>query len=207
MKTSWTELGVSLSEPILQTLKELSFKETTPVQVEFNYNSPCNYFYICYCIQFQAACIPLLLQRKDVCAEAVTGSGKTLAFLIPVLEILLARTPPLKQHEVGALIISPTRELALQINEVLTKFLNHLPQFTHQVLIGGASTAAQDVKNYANKGAHIIVTTPGRFMDLLTRQSDKINLAGGLKSLVRWQLVRVYPFISIVLLVGNFDLG
>lgn len=132
----------------------------------------------------QAACIPLLLQKKDVCAEAVTGSGKTLAFLIPILEILLARETPLKKHEIGALIVSPTRELASQIDEVLTKFLKHLPQFSHLVLIGGAHTIAQDIKEYSEKGAHIIVTTPGRFMDLLTRQGDKINLAGGLKSLV-----------------------
>ena len=86
-----------------------------------------------------------------MCAEAVTGSGKTLAFLIPILEILLARNTPLNKHEIGALIISPTRELASQIDEVLT-------------------------------------TTPGRFMDLLTRQGDNINLAGGLKSLVTFWL-------------------
>ena len=91
---------------------------------------------------------------------------------------------PLKKHEVGALIISPTRELALQIDEVLTNFLKHLPQLSHLVLIGGAHTTAQDIKDFTSKGAHIIVTTPGRFMDLLTRQGDKINLAGGLKSLV-----------------------
>lgn len=119
-----------------------------------------------------------------MCAEAVTGSGKTLAFIIPILEILLARSVPLKKHEIGALIISPTRELASQIDEVLSEFLKLLPQFTHLQLIGGARTVIQDIKQFTEQGAHIIITTPGRFMDLLTRQGEKINLAGGLKSLV-----------------------
>lgn len=119
-----------------------------------------------------------------MCAEAVTGSGKTLAFIIPILEILLARSVPLKKHEIGALIISPTRELASQIDEVLSEFLKLLPQFTHLQLIGGARTVIQDIKQFTEHGAHIIITTPGRFMDLLTRQGEKINLAGGLKSLV-----------------------
>lgn len=108
-----------------------------------------------------------------------------MAFLIPILEILLARSPPLKKFEIGALIISPTRELASQINEVLAQFLKHLPQITHLQLIGGAHTVVQDIKEFTTKGAHVIITTPGRFMDLLTRQGDKINLAGGLKSLVK----------------------
>ena len=133
---------------------------------------------------FKAACIPLLLQKKDVCAEAVTGSGKTLAFIIPILEILLTRSAPLKKHEIGALIISPTRELASQIDEVLTKFLRNLPQFSHLQMIGGAHTVIEDIRDFTSHGAHIIITTPGRFMDLLIRQGDKINLAGGLKSLV-----------------------
>ena len=123
-----------------------------------------------------------------MCAEAVTGSGKTLAFLIPILEILLARNTPLNKHEIGALIISPTRELASQIDEVLAKFLRNSPQFSHSVLIGGVKSIASDIKDFTSKGAHIIVTTPGRFMDLLTRQGDNINLAGGLKSLVTFWL-------------------
>lgn len=136
----------------------------------------------------------MLLQKKDICAEAVTGSGKTLAFIIPILEILLARTVPLKKHEVGALILSPTRELATQIEEVLKEFLKRLPQFTHLLLIGGAHTVVRDVKEYASNGAHIIITTPGRFMDLLTRQGDKINLAGGLKSLVCFVMLNLISF-------------
>ena len=125
-----------------------------------------------------------MIQKKDVCAEAVTGSGKTLAFIIPILEILLNRLEPLKKHDIGALIISPTRELALQIHEVLVQFLKNMQQFSHLVMIGGANTIVRDIQEYSDNGGHIIVTTPGRFLDLLTRQSDKVNIAGGLKSLV-----------------------
>lgn len=114
----------------------------------------------------------------------MTGSGKTLAFLIPILEILIQRTEPLKKHEIGALIISPTRELALQIQEVLNQFLVNLPQFSHRLMIGGVTSIYQDIKEFTENGAHIIITTPGRFVDLLTRQCDKVNIAGGLKSLV-----------------------
>ena len=79
------------------------------------------------------------MSNKDVAAEAVTGSGKTLAFLIPLLEILLKRDAPLTKKEVGALIVTPTRELAVQIDGVLQEFLKNLPQFSHACLIGGNS--------------------------------------------------------------------
>lgn len=151
-----------------------------------------------------------MLQKKDVCAEAVTGSGKTLAFIIPILEILLARSTPLKKHEIGALIISPTRELASQIDEVLTKFLINLPQFTHLQMIGGAHTVVQDIRDFTSHGAHIIITTPGRFMDLLIRQGDHINLAGGLKSLVCHTIELSFILQMLILILcclGNSHLG
>ena len=142
-----------------------------------------------------------MLQKKDVCAEAVTGSGKTLAFLIPIIEILLQRSEPLKKYEIGALIISPTRELASQIHEVLIEFLQHVPQFSHLLLIGGANSIVNDIKEYTEKGAHIIVTTPGRFMDLLTRHGDKVNIAGGLKSLVNFYFLIIFKNRLILLII------
>lgn len=57
----------------------------------------------------QRATIPLFMTNKDVCVEATTGSGKTLAFVVPVCEILHGRSSPLKKHQVGALIVGPTR--------------------------------------------------------------------------------------------------
>ena len=91
----WSELAkVKLRPEILESLHEAGFPNMTPVQ---------------------SACIPLLCTHKDVAAEAVTGSGKTLAFVIPLFEILLRLEEPLRPHDVGALIITPTRELATQV--------------------------------------------------------------------------------------------
>ena len=74
----------------------------------------------------QAATIPQFLAHKDVVVEAVTGSGKTLAFVVPILQILHRRTDPWRRHEIGALILSPTRELALQTTEVLEKLAKYV---------------------------------------------------------------------------------
>lgn len=131
----------------------------------------------------QSATIPLLLGKKDVAVEAVTGSGKTLAFLIPLLEMLTKRgeSEKWKKHEIGAIIISPTRELAVQTNDVLKQLITFLPNLTTALLIGGNSVD-EDVKLITQKGCHIIVCTPGRLEDLLTRKVD-LNLPGCVKSL------------------------
>ena len=83
----------------------------------------------------------------------VTGSGKTLAFIIPVLEILSKLSTPLKKHEIGTLIISPTRELASQISEVLAEFLKDCDgDLTQQLFIGG-NKVDKDVQNFEDEGA------------------------------------------------------
>lgn len=160
MKTEkWEELDVRLSDPVLKTLRQLRFLDMTPVQ---------------------AACIPLLLSGKDVAAEAVTGSGKTLAFLVPLLEILQKRPDKWKTIEVGAIIISPTRELATQISEILEKFLEKIPSLKQVLLVGGV-TLKEDAENL-KKGVNIIVATPGRLEDILSNCSS-INLNLCIKSL------------------------
>ncbi|XP_017796521.1 PREDICTED: LOW QUALITY PROTEIN: probable ATP-dependent RNA helicase DDX55 homolog [Habropoda laboriosa] len=160
MKTqNWTELEVSLSNSILKTIEELKFSHMTPVQ---------------------AASIPLLLKGKDVAAEAVTGSGKTIAFLVPLLEILQKRKEKWKPTEVGAIIISPTRELAVQINEVLQKFLNNIPDLKQVLLVGGA-TITEDAEKL-KAAANIIVATPGRLEDIFSN-CKSINMAMRVKSL------------------------
>lgn len=68
----------------------------------------------------QAAVIPVFLRNKDVCVEAVTGSGKTISFLIPMIEMILRRETPLRKNELGGLVVSPTRELAIQTHKVAT---------------------------------------------------------------------------------------
>lgn len=123
---------------------------------------------------------------KDVAAEAVTGSGKTLAFIIPMLELLLKRhqDDSWRKTEVGSIVISPTRELATQTSEVLDKFLSQkgMDFLTQKLLVGGTSVE-DDVKSIETNGAHILICTPGRLLDLLER-NDNLKLAGRVKSLV-----------------------
>jgi ATP-dependent RNA helicase DDX55/SPB4 len=89
-----------LSVGILKCIKSsFGFREMTPVQ---------------------AAVIPVFLRNKDVCVEAETGSGKTISFLIPMIEMILRRETPLRKTEVGGLVVSPTRELAMQTHAVAT---------------------------------------------------------------------------------------
>ncbi|RKP10546.1 P-loop containing nucleoside triphosphate hydrolase protein [Thamnocephalis sphaerospora] len=114
----------------------------------------------------QAAAIPLFMTNKDVVAEAVTGSGKTLAFAIPVLERLLRRSEPLGKHQVAAIVMSPTRELARQIYQVFEQFRTCV-DFTLQLVTGGGRSAADDIRDFEKEGASIIVGTPGRLEELL----------------------------------------
>nr|XP_013814109.1 PREDICTED: ATP-dependent RNA helicase DDX55 [Apteryx mantelli mantelli] len=122
------------------------------------------------------------MSNKDVAAEAVTGSGKTLAFVIPILEILLRREEKLKKMQVGAIIITPTRELAIQIDEVLSHFTKHFPNFSQILLIGGRNPM-EDVEKFKEHGGNIIVATPGRLEDLFRRKADGLDLASCVKSL------------------------
>lgn len=126
------------------------------------------------------------MNYKDVAAEAVTGSGKTLAFIIPILEIMLRRSQQQekwKANEVAAIILSPTRELAAQTNAVLQPLAEAL-KFTHRLLIGGSdgASAEQDAQALKTTGAHIIIATPGRLLELFERKCN-LNLCGRCKSL------------------------
>ena len=123
--------------------------------------------------------------------KAVTGSGKTLAFLIPVIEKLLRLEEPIKKHHVGAIIISPTRELATQIYTVLSSLLSfHEPSTAAlnsteegdkkrsisnltvlpQLLLGGTTTPAQDLSNFLRYSPNLLISTPGRLLELLSSQ-------------------------------------
>ncbi|KAF2116287.1 ATP-dependent rRNA helicase SPB4 [Lophiotrema nucula] len=173
----WEALTPALSEWILDAISSMGFTKTTPVQ--------------------QAA-IPLFMGNKDVVVEAVTGSGKTLGFLIPVIERLLRLEAPIKKHHVGAVIISPTRELATQIQTVLTSLLKfHAPsasllktededtemseadtappsfppltlKVVSQLLLGGTVTPAQDLRAFLKNSPNILIGTPGRLLELLS---------------------------------------
>lgn len=165
---AWDALTPSLAEWILDAIAAMGFERMTPVQ---------------------ASCIPLFSQNKDVVVEAVTGSGKTLAFLIPVVEKLLRLEEPIKKHHVGAIIVSPTRELATQIHSVLLSFLafhepsaeamkplgddeKRQPSSTltviPQLLLGGTTTPAQDLSRFLKNSPNLLISTPGRLLELLS---------------------------------------
>lgn len=130
-----------------QTVSNLGFEKMTPVQEQT---------------------IPRFF-NMDVVVEAVTGSGKTLAFLIPTLEILLRKE--FKPYNVGAIILSPTRELAHQIFLVLECFKTNL---TYNLVVGGLNSPEDDFLYFRENGGQIIVATPGRLEALL--RNPLINL-------------------------------
>jgi ATP-dependent RNA helicase DeaD len=122
----------------------------------------------------QAACIPLFLAGRDLLGEAQTGTGKTAAFALPLLARLdLAKKMP------QALVLTPTRELAIQVAEAFQKYAHHMPGFHVLPVYGGQSMVIQ--LRALSRGAHIIVGTPGRIMDHLNRKSLNLD---GLQTLV-----------------------
>ncbi|KAG5420187.1 SPB4 [Candida metapsilosis] len=130
----------------------------------------------------QASTIPLLCGNKDVIVEAVTGSGKTLAFAIPVLEKISKRlyTPdeegkvePLKRNHILSIVISPTRELAKQIQMVFDRVLEYLPEeltprIKTQLLVGSLGNVREDLEKFQDNQTQILIATPGRLLDFLT---------------------------------------
>jgi len=132
-----------LSAGLQQKLAQLHFTTPTPVQ---------------------ASAIPPALEGRDVLATAQTGTGKTLAFLIPVIERLSAQTSP---RQVSALVLVPTRELAMQVHEQHEK-LRGLKAAPAALVIGGMSEQRQI--QAIRKGAAIVVATPGRLEDYLRRK-------------------------------------
>lgn len=138
----FSELG--FNQALMQALEVLNYKETTPIQ---------------------AQAIPAILEGHDFLGIAQTGTGKTAAFALPILE-LLSRSETQKQLP-QALIVSPTRELALQIFNNLKAFGKFLP-LKLGCMFGGVKERPQiqEVK----EGVHILVATPGRLLDLYRRK-------------------------------------
>jgi ATP-dependent RNA helicase DDX18/HAS1 len=116
--------------------------------------------------EIQAKSIPECLSGKDLVGAAKTGSGKTLSFLIPIIE-LLTNVEFTRKQGTGAIIISPTRELSLQIYGVLRDLMEYSGHVqTHGLIMGGANRKAEADKLV--KGVNILVSTPGRLLDHLT---------------------------------------
>ncbi|KAJ5206195.1 hypothetical protein N7491_003184 [Penicillium cf. griseofulvum] len=128
--------------------------------------------------EIQQRTVPPLLAGRDVLGAAKTGSGKTLAFLLPAIEMLHAlRFKP--RNGTGVLVVSPTRELALQIFGVARELMAHHSQ-TYGIVIGGANRRAEAEK--LMKGVNLLIATPGRLLDHL--QNTQGFIFKNLKTLV-----------------------
>ncbi|MEQ9403376.1 MAG: DEAD/DEAH box helicase [Cyclobacteriaceae bacterium] len=136
---SFDSLG--LSEPLLRAVKKKGYTEPSPIQKKS---------------------IPIVLQGKDLLASAQTGTGKTAGFTLPILQILSKR-PPQKRRPVRALVLTPTRELAAQIQENVVSYGEFL-DIRSTVIFGGVNQNPQ-VKALKN-GVDFLIATPGRLLDL-----------------------------------------
>jgi len=147
---------LQLIEPVLQALRKEGYTNPTPVQERS---------------------IPVILQKKDLLGCAQTGTGKTAAFVIPILQLLFEQKQQLHEqkqkadHEIKALILTPTRELAIQIGESVSAYGRYLP-LRHHVIFGGVPQRSQ--VQAIRHGIDILVATPGRLLDLM--QQGHISL-------------------------------
>jgi ATP-dependent RNA helicase DeaD len=144
---------LNLAPPVLQAVQDLGYEVPTAVQEQ---------------------CVPQLLAGRDLLGQAQTGTGKTAAFALPLLSrIDLARAEP------QVLVLTPTRELALQVAEAFQRYAKHLPGFHVLPLYGGQSYALQI--RQLRRGPQVVVGTPGRVMDHMRRTSLSL---GGIQALV-----------------------
>ena len=152
---TFADLG--LSSPLLHAVAARHYTEPTPIQV---------------------AAIPPALSGHDVWASAQTGSGKTAAFALPILQRLHERREG-GGHRVRALILAPTRELALQLGESFRSYGHFLPEpLKVSVVYGGVSLNPQ--MQLLRGGADILIATPGRLLDLVERNAVKLDLVATL---------------------------
>lgn len=135
----FTEFG--FDERILEGIDALGYEDATPVQEQV---------------------IPMILNGRDILASAQTGTGKTAAFLLPIMQRLLA--DPHDEHSINALIISPTRELAIQIAQVLEGMTYFTPITSIAVYGGSDGGSFEQEKRALSQGADIVVCTPGRMI-------------------------------------------
>lgn len=144
----FTSLG--LSEPILKAIQEQGYDTPSPIQAE---------------------AIPAVLDGKDVMAAAQTGTGKTAGFTLPILEMLSKGTRA-KPNKARTLILTPTRELAAQINGSVCAYGKHI-DLTSTVVFGGVKINPQMMK--LRRGVDILVATPGRLLDLYGQNAVKFD--------------------------------
>ena len=124
-------------------------------------------------IQEQA--IPLLLRKNDVLGSAQTGTGKTAAFALPILHHLIKEKSNNHKTKVRALVVTPTRELAIQIGENFTAYSKY-NNIKNTVIFGGVKQGTQT--NALNNGVDVLIATPGRLLDLMGQGFISLNDIG-----------------------------
>ena len=142
-----------LSEPVLKAVQDIGYETPSPIQ---------------------AQSIPHILEGRDLLGLAQTGTGKTAAFALPLLSQI-----DLKQRDPQVLVLTPTRELAIQVAEAFQRYARHMRGFHVLPVYGGQDMRSQ--LRGLSRGAHVIVGTPGRVMDHIRRESLKLS---GLKTVV-----------------------
>ncbi|MEX0773883.1 MAG: DEAD/DEAH box helicase [Balneolales bacterium] len=138
--------SLDLIEPILKSLTEEGYTQPTPIQ---------------------SKAIPIVLKGTDLLGSAQTGTGKTAAFAIPILQLLSAEKPRGYNKRIRSLIVTPTRELAIQIDESFQNYGRHTG-LSSAVIFGGVSQKSQVKK--LDRGVDILIATPGRLLDLMKQE-------------------------------------
>lgn len=148
--------NLGLNQKINQALKENAYKNPTSIQEKV---------------------IPLILEKKDIMAKAQTGSGKTASFVLPILELFFNKHEETKEKtkaKISTLVLTPTRELALQVSKAFTDFSINFENKPKIVTIIGGESITQQLLDI-QKGCDIVVATTGRLLDILDKK--QINLS------------------------------
>ena len=140
-----------LSEPLLRAIGEKGYTDPTPIQQQ---------------------AIPPVLEGRDLQGCAQTGTGKTAAFTLPMLQLLAAEPAPKGRRPIRALVLTPTRELAIQIDECCRDYARYTP-IRHCVIFGGVNQRPQ--VDALQKGVDLLVATPGRLLDLIGQGYVTLN--------------------------------
>lgn len=136
---------LNIVEPILTALQEKGYSDPTPIQQE---------------------AIPIVLNKKDVFGCAQTGTGKTAAFALPIIQQLYLEKNQGAKRMLKALILTPTRELAIQINDCFKDYSKYT-SVRHTVIFGGVSQKPQTEE--LRRGVDVLIATPGRLLDLMNQ--------------------------------------
>jgi len=141
--------NLDLTQPILKAVMEKGYETPTPIQIK---------------------AIPPILQKQDILGIAQTGTGKTAAFAIPILQLLQKQRHEFgrQKRKIKALIVTPTRELAIQIGESFEDYGKYLKHIKYAVIFGGVKQFHQT--RQLQKGVDILIATPGRLLDLMNQK-------------------------------------